>query len=105
MLTNESQGGAAHLPGMLAGYTNIPVIGVPVVKSGEGMAALLSIVEMPPGVPVATVARNGSVNAALLAARNLARYDPEVNIKLKRWFQNMREKVLEDDRRFQAMSP
>ncbi len=70
-------GGAAHLPGMLASVTSLPVIGVPVaLERLDGLDSLLSIVQMPRGVPVATVAVNGATNAALLAVRILAVADP-----------------------------
>jgi len=70
-------GGAAHLPGMLASVTRLPVIGVPVpITALDGMDALLSIVQMPAGVPVATMAIGGAVNAALMAVRILAVSDP-----------------------------
>jgi 5-(carboxyamino)imidazole ribonucleotide mutase len=70
-------GGAAHLPGMLAAVTSLPVIGVPVALARlDGLDSLLSIVQMPTGVPVATVSINGAVNAALLAVRILAVSDP-----------------------------
>ena len=70
-------GGAAHLPGMLASVTALPVIGVPVVVGSlGGLDSLLSIVQMPKGVPVATVAVNGARNAGLLAVRILATHDP-----------------------------
>jgi phosphoribosylaminoimidazole carboxylase PurE protein len=72
-------GGAAHLPGMVAALTHLPVIGVPVRASNlEGLDSLLSIVQMPRGVPVATVAINNSRNAGLLAGRILALSDPGV---------------------------
>ena len=72
-------GGAAHLPGMLAAVTTLPVIGVPVaITSLDGMDSLLSIVQMPAGVPVATMAIGGAVNAALMAARILALADPRL---------------------------
>jgi 5-(carboxyamino)imidazole ribonucleotide mutase len=72
-------GGAAHLPGMLASVTILPVIGVPVaVGTLSGIDSLLSIVQMPKGVPVATVAVNGARNAGLLAVRILAAHDPEL---------------------------
>ena len=76
-------GGAAHLPGMLAALTPLPVIGVPVpLKYLDGMDSLLSIVQMPSGVPVATVAIGNARNAGLLAARILATGDPELTAKL-----------------------
>ena len=68
-------GGAAHLPGVVAAWTTLPVIGVPVAASLGGLDALLSIAQMPPGVPVATVAVNGARNAAILAAQILALHD------------------------------
>ena len=87
-------GGAAHLPGMLAALTIIPVIGVPVEsKSLKGIDSLLSIVQMPAGVPVATVAINGSKNAGLLAIQILAISDHEVNKKLKAFRQNIHDEV------------
>jgi 5-(carboxyamino)imidazole ribonucleotide mutase len=76
-------GGAAHLPGMLAAVTSLPVIGVPVSLSRlDGLDSLLSIVQMPRGVPVATVAIDGARNAGLLAARILALGDPELRRRL-----------------------
>lgn len=76
-------GGAAHLPGVIAGLTILPVIGVPVKsKMLDGLDSLLSIVQMPSGIPVATVAINGSKNAALLAVSILALKSPELENKL-----------------------
>jgi 5-(carboxyamino)imidazole ribonucleotide mutase len=76
-------GGAAHLPGMTASMTVLPVIGVPVKgKNLEGMDSLLSIVQMPPGIPVATVAVNGAKNAGLLALKILGTYDDALRAKL-----------------------
>ena len=89
-------GGAAHLPGMVAAVTNLPVIGVPVKTSKlSGLDSLYSIVQMPPGVPVATVAINGAKNAALLAVQILARSDDELNQKQKAYRKEMKEKVLD----------
>jgi 5-(carboxyamino)imidazole ribonucleotide mutase len=77
-------GGAAHLPGMLAAATTLPVIGVPIANTAVGgMDALLSIVQMPKGVPVATVAIGQAVNAALLAAQILALSDPALDARLQ----------------------
>ena len=88
-------GGAAHLPGMVAAVTTVPVIGVPVKTSKlSGLDSLYSIVQMPPGVPVATVAINGAKNAALLAVQILARSDDELNKKQKEYRQEMKTKVL-----------
>jgi len=76
-------GGAAHLPGMLASVTTLPVIGVPVaLKTLDGLDSLLSIVQMPAGIPVATVAIGGARNAGLLAARILGAYDADLAAKL-----------------------
>lgn len=78
-------GGAAHLPGMIASATQLPVIGVPVnITKLEGLDAFLSIVQMPKGVPVATVAIDNSTNAALLAVRILATYDSKLGAKLSK---------------------
>jgi len=77
-------GGAAHLPGMLASVTTLPVIGVPVALSQlDGLDSLLSIVQMPKGVPVATMAVNGARNAGLLAVRILAVGDPDLTAKME----------------------
>ena len=87
-------GGAAHLPGMIAALTIIPVIGVPVEsKSLKGIDSLLSIVQMPAGVPVATVAINGSKNAGLLAAQIVALNNHEINQKLKAFRKNIHNEV------------
>ncbi|KAI9827403.1 MAG: hypothetical protein M1819_006944 [Sarea resinae] len=89
-------GGAAHLPGMVAASTPLPVIGVPVRGSSlDGMDSLLSIVQMPRGVPVATVAINNSVNAALLAARILGTADVAIRARLVAYAKDMEDGVLE----------
>lgn len=85
-------GGAAHLPGMLAAVTPLPVIGVPVpLKHLDGMDSLLSIVQMPAGVPVATVAVGGARNAGLLAVRILAATDPALQERMARFQEGLRE--------------
>ncbi len=85
-------GGAAHLPGMTAAKTLVPVIGVPVQsKALNGMDSLLSIVQMPPGVPVATMAINGAVNAALFAARIVALNDATVALRVAAYMQKMHD--------------
>ena len=87
-------GGAAHLPGMVASATTLPVIGVPVnVTSLEGLDALLSVVQMPKGVPVATVAIDNAVNAGLLAVRILANSDFSLKTKLAKFREQQAEKV------------
>ncbi|HEX9045974.1 MAG TPA: 5-(carboxyamino)imidazole ribonucleotide mutase [Verrucomicrobiae bacterium] len=79
-------GGAAHLPGVTAAFTTLPVIGVPILgKSFDGFDSLLSIVQMPPGVPVATVAVNGARNAGILAAQILATGDARLQEELKKF--------------------
>jgi len=84
-------GGAAHLPGMLASVTTLPVIGVPVpLKYMDGMDSLLSIVQMPAGVPVATVAVGAARNAGLLAARMLAAHDPELAERMSRFQEELK---------------
>ncbi len=83
-------GGAAHLPGMVASLTHLPVIGVPIkAKSLEGLDSLLSIVQMPGGVPVATVAINGAKNAGILAAEILGIKYPEIAEKVKSYKEKM----------------
>ena len=83
---NAGAGGAAHLHGMLAAATPLPVIGVPVAATGLlGLDALLSIVQMPAGVPVATVAVGGGRNAGLLAVRILASADPDLRARMERF--------------------
>ena len=87
-------GMAAHLPGMCAAIFPMPVIGIPMSgKNLDGVDALYSIVQMPPGIPVATVAIDGGANAAILAARILAASDPELLERLKAYTQEMKETV------------
>ena len=88
-------GGAAHLPGVIAAYTTLPVIGVPVKsKALMGLDSLLSIVQMPPGIPVATMAIDGARNAALYAISILALHNPDLASKLKQFRQQQSDKVL-----------
>lgn len=88
-------GGAAHLPGMVASLTTLPVIGVPIKSSKlSGLDSMLSIVQMPPGVPVGTMAIDGAKNAALFAISILAVYDGELAIKLEEYKKNQTEYVL-----------
>ena len=89
-------GGAAALPGMIAALTEIPVIGVPIMgKTLNGLDSLLSIVQMPPGVPVATVGINSSKNAALLAIRMIAIYDGEIKGKLEEYIKKQKKDAAE----------
>jgi 5-(carboxyamino)imidazole ribonucleotide mutase len=90
-------GGAAHLPGMLAAKTTLPVIGVPIPTANlGGLDSLLSIVQMPRGVPVATVAIGNAENAALLAAEILALSDPVLAVRLGDWRARQTQSVLDD---------
>lgn len=87
-------GMAAHLPGVIAAMTPVPVIGVPVRASLDGMDALLAIVQMPPGIPVATVAIDGALNAGILAAQMIATGDPSVMEKLIAYKENLKQKIV-----------
>ncbi|MFG1963839.1 5-(carboxyamino)imidazole ribonucleotide mutase [Nonomuraea sp. NPDC049028] len=96
-------GGAAHLPGMLASVTPLPVIGVPVpLKYLDGMDSLLSIVQMPAGVPVATVAVGGARNAGLLAVRILGVSDPELRERMEEFQGELREQAHAKGERLRA---
>lgn len=89
-------GGAAHLPGMVASLTTLPVIGVPVkTRTLNGVDSLYSIVQMPPGIPVATVAINGAKNAGILAASIIGSFHEEVSSKLEKYKNDLREMVEE----------
>ncbi|NDV95738.1 5-(carboxyamino)imidazole ribonucleotide mutase [Dysgonomonas sp. 521] len=86
-------GMAAHLPGVIASMTPIPVIGVPIDASLDGMDALLAIVQMPPGIPVATVGINGSLNAAILALQMIATGDEDLQKRLMAYKENLKGKI------------
>lgn len=87
-------GGSAHLPGMTASLTSLPVIGVPIqTKTLSGVDSLYSIVQMPPGIPVATVAINGAKNAGLLAAKIIATNDEKIMKHVERYSKNLRKQV------------
>ena len=88
---------AAHLPGVIASQTNLPVIGVPVKAAVEGMDALLSIVQMPKSIPVATVGINNSYNAGMLAVQILSLKYPEIKEKLVDFRMNMKRKFIEEN--------
>ena len=97
-------GGAAHLPGMMASFTSLPVIGVPVsTKSMKGLDSLLSIVQMPRGVPLACVAIDNAFNAALLALRILALGQPALQKKLKQFQKKQRTKTLQSNKSVKAL--
>lgn len=89
-------GGAAHLPGMVASCTTLPVIGVPILSSNsiDGWDSVLSILQMPSGIPVATVALNGAMNAGILAAKIIGSSDSEISQKLEVYQDSLKEKVL-----------
>ena len=87
-------GMAAHLPGVIAAMTPIPVIGVPIKASLDGLDSLLAIVQMPPGIPVATVAINGALNAGILASQMLATNDSKVFEKTVKYKENLKEKIV-----------
>jgi 5-(carboxyamino)imidazole ribonucleotide mutase len=87
-------GMAAHLPGVIASMTKLPVIGVPIKASLDGLDALLAIVQMPPGIPVATVGINGAQNAGILAAQMLGLSDDKVASKLSGFKSNLKEKIV-----------
>lgn len=89
-------GGSAHLPGMIAALTSLPVIGVPIkTKAMDGVDSLLSIVQMPPGIPVATVAINGAKNAGILAASIIGVKDPEMMKKITEYKEKLKKEVIQ----------
>jgi 5-(carboxyamino)imidazole ribonucleotide mutase len=87
-------GMAAHLPGVIAAMTVLPVIGVPIKASLDGLDSLLAIVQMPPGIPVATVGINGAQNAAILAAEILATSDDGLHKKMMGFKENLKKKII-----------
>jgi len=87
-------GMAAHLPGVISSMTSLPVIGVPINASLDGMDSLLAIVQMPPGIPVATVGINGAQNAALLAVQMIATGDSTLYEKLQNFKESLKEKIV-----------
>ncbi|HAY3544834.1 TPA: 5-(carboxyamino)imidazole ribonucleotide mutase [Elizabethkingia anophelis] len=89
-------GGAAHLPGMVASCTTLPVIGVPILSSNsiDGWDSVLSILQMPGGIPVATVALNGALNAGILAAKIIGSADEQIAEKLQQYQDTLKDKVL-----------
>lgn len=87
-------GMAAALPGVIAAYTQLPVIGVPLSATLQGQDALLSIAQMPPGIPVATTAIDGAMNAAVLAVRILALSDPALAARYDEWCRNLSQKIV-----------
>ena len=96
-------GMAAHLPGVIAAMTILPVIGVPIKASLEGVDAMLSIIQMPPGVPVATVGINAAQNAAILAAQILATGDSDLSETLAAFKEGLKEKIVNANRQLEAV--
>ena len=94
-------GMAAHLPGVIAAMTPIPVIGVPIKASLDGLDSLLAIVQMPPGIPVATVAINGALNAGILAAQMLATNNSDMFDKTVNYKENLKEKIVKANQELQ----
>ena len=96
-------GGSAHLPGMIAALTSIPVLGVPIEsKKLKGLDSLLSIVQMPKGIPVATVAIHNATNAGLLACRILGSQDKAIQIKMNEYLEKQEKEVLEKAKNLEA---
>lgn len=96
-------GMAAHLPGVIAAMTTVPVIGVPIKASLDGLDALLAIVQMPPGIPVATVGINGAQNAAILAAEILALSDVELHQKMLQFKEDLKKKIVKANEELKAI--
>ena len=96
-------GMAAHLPGVIASMTPIPVIGVPINATLDGMDALLAIVQMPPGIPVATVGINGARNAAILASQILATADETIAEKVVNFKNDLKEKIVKANEELAAV--
>ena len=98
-------GGAAHLPGVMAAFTSIPVIGVPVRSSIsiDGWDSILSILMMPPGIPVATVGLDGARNAGILAAQILGTGDEKIRIKIEEFKESLKEKIIQANEELKAI--
>lgn len=97
-------GMAAHLPGVIASMTTVPVIGVPINATLDGMDALLAIVQMPPGIPVATVGINGALNAGILAAQMLATGDSVVMEKTRNYKKTLKQKIVKANEELKLIS-
>jgi 5-(carboxyamino)imidazole ribonucleotide mutase len=97
-------GMAAHLPGVIASMTSIPVIGVPINASLDGMDALLAIVQMPPGIPVATVGINASMNAGILAVQIMATDNEALQAKLTAYKESLKKKIVEANQELKKTS-
>ena len=97
-------GMAAHLPGVIAAQTTVPVIGVPIKSSFDGMDALLAIVQMPPGIPVATVGVNAGLNAAILAVQMLAINDEKIAAKFENYKKELADKIVKANEELSRIS-
>lgn len=97
-------GMAAHLPGVIAAQTTVPVIGVPIKSSFDGMDALLAIVQMPPGIPVATVGVNAGLNAAILAIQMLAMSDDKIAAKFEKYKKDLAGKIVKANEELSRIS-
>ncbi len=97
-------GMAAHLPGVIASMTTLPVIGVPINASLDGMDALLAIVQMPPGIPVATVGINGAMNAGILAVQMLSTDNEELKAKLADYKDGLKKKIVDANEELKKVS-
>lgn len=97
-------GMAAHLPGVIASMTTLPVIGVPIKASLDGLDALLAIVQMPPGIPVATVGIDGALNAGILAAQMMATADENIQEKLADYKENLKKKIVKANEELKEVS-
>ena len=96
-------GMAAHLPGVIASMTSLPVIGVPINASLSGLDALLAIVQMPPGIPVATVGVNGGLNAGILATQIIAESDERVKADLKKYKESLKDKIIKANKEIELI--
>lgn len=97
-------GMAAHLPGVIASMTTVPVIGVPINATLDGMDALLAIVQMPPGIPVATVGINGALNAGILAAQMLATGDSVIMERTRNYKETLKQKIVKANEELKLVS-
>jgi 5-(carboxyamino)imidazole ribonucleotide mutase len=96
-------GMAAHLPGVIASMTPLPVIGVPIKASLEGLDSIFSILQMPPGIPVATVGVNGAQNAGILAAQIIATGDPEILEEVVKYKESLKKKIVQANEELQKV--
>ena len=96
-------GMAAHLPGVIAAMTSLPVIGVPIKASLEGLDSIFSILQMPPGIPVATVGVNAAQNAGILAAQIIATGDPEVLEEVVKYKESLKKKIVQANEELQKV--